>query len=168
MQQSPVYAKALRRAARRIGGRDPLALHLQASRAELDAWIDGSVAAPELYFVRTVDVLLANSKELSELRGRAEQRAEWFHFDVAKRLAYLRDELLPLPLTEWAVLESLAARFGRVVSRPQIRSDVHLWSGGELGVAVQMYVFRLRLKLQASNIAIQTVRPGGYVLEAFQ
>ena len=164
--QSPVHARALRRAARRLGGSALLARHLQAPPQDLQAWLEGSVRVPELYFIRTVDVLLASRKELAGLRQRAEERSQWLSFDIAVRLAYLRRELLPLPLTEWAVLESLSARFGRVVSRPQLRSDLELWSGGELAGAVQMYVFRLRLKLQATGLAIETVRPGGYVMEA--
>jgi DNA-binding response OmpR family regulator len=64
------------------------------------------------------------------------------------------------------VLEYLLQHTGRVVSKQQI-IDAILPYGDDLTLnAVEVYVSRLRLKLQDAGIAIRTIRGFGYLLEA--
>ena len=69
------------------------------------------------------------------------------------------------PAREWSVLEVLLARVERVVSKDAIIQAVASW-GEELSPnAIEVYVSRLRAKLEPAGIRIRTVRGFGYMLE---
>ena len=73
---------------------------------------------------------------------------------------------LDLRRREWAVLESLAVRSGKVVSRERLLSDVF---GHEDEVApnvLELYIARLRRKLELDGPVIRTLRGLGYLLDA--
>jgi two-component system, OmpR family, response regulator len=68
-------------------------------------------------------------------------------------------------IREWAVLEVLLAKVERVVSKEAIIQAVANW-GEELSLnAIEVYVSRLRAKLEPAGIRIRTVRGFGYMLE---
>jgi two-component system, OmpR family, response regulator len=76
---------------------------------------------------------------------------------------------VPIELSqrEWEVLETLLTQSERVVSKDEL---VHARSTAENGDevspnAIEVYVFRLRAKLQSPAIRIRTVRGFGYMLE---
>jgi len=85
--------------------------------------------------------------------------------DTVARRAYLRGAPLDLAAREWAVLEVLLARVERIVSKESIIQAVASW-GDELSPnAIEVYVSRLRSKLEPAGIRIRTVRGFGYMLE---
>jgi len=85
--------------------------------------------------------------------------------DTVARRAYLSDVPLELAAREWAVLEVLLARAGRIVSKDSIIQAVVGW-GEELSAnAIEVYVSRLRTKLEPAGVHIRTVRGFGYMLE---
>jgi len=87
--------------------------------------------------------------------------------DTVARRAYLRGAPLDLAAREWAVLEVLLANVERVVSKESIIQAVANW-GEELSPnAIEVYVSRLRAKLEAAGIRVRTVRGFGYMLEEF-
>ena len=87
--------------------------------------------------------------------------------DTLARRAYLAGEPLELAAREWAVLEVLLARVERIVSKDAIIQAVAGW-GEELSPnAIEVYVSRLRAKLEAAGISIRTVRGFGYMLEDY-
>lgn len=150
--------KALHAAARKVGDLSLLATHLHAPSHKLQRWMSGAEPTPRVYFLRSVDIIAGDSEAM-------QPRASRLVIDSDARRAYLQGRLIPLPLTEWAVLESLAARLGRVVPSEQIRRELSLWTGKGLGGALQMYVFRLRLKLEPAGLIIRTFHGAGYMLE---
>lgn len=77
----------------------------------------------------------------------------------------LGDELLDLTPKETAVLKTLMARAGRVVSKRQIMDQVTDWLEESSENAVEIVVHRLRKKLESADVVINTVRGFGYVLE---
>ena len=88
------------------------------------------------------------------------------HLDSASRRARVGERALELSAREWAVLEYLLLQAGRVVSKQQIIDTIAPW-GEDLTInAVEVYVSRLRLKLEGAGVAIRTVRGFGYLLEA--
>ena len=88
--------------------------------------------------------------------------------DVVARRAFLGNAPLELAAREWAVLEVLLARVERVVSKESIIQAVASW-GDELSPnAIEVYVSRLRAKLEPAGIRIRTVRGFGYMLEEFK
>jgi two-component system OmpR family response regulator len=87
--------------------------------------------------------------------------------DRENRRASIDGEVVELSGREWALLEQLAVRMGEVVTKDQI---VRAWMGeagdsGAVGNAVEVYVHKLRRKLEKSALNIRTVRGLGYLLE---
>ena len=86
--------------------------------------------------------------------------------DSATRRARVGERLLELSAREWAVLEYLLQQAGRVVSKQQIIDTIAPWGEDLTLNAVEVYVSRLRLKLEGAGVAIRTIRGFGYLLEA--
>jgi two-component system OmpR family response regulator len=85
--------------------------------------------------------------------------------DTQSRRAYLRDAPLELAAREWAVLEVLMGRVEQIVSKESIIQSVAGW-GEELSPnAIEVYISRLRAKLEPAGVRIRTVRGFGYMLE---
>jgi two-component system OmpR family response regulator len=88
--------------------------------------------------------------------------------DQASRRAFLNDEPIELAAREWAVLEVLMARVERVVSKDAIIQAVAGWDEELSPNAIEVYISRLRAKLEPAGIRIRTVRGFGYMLEEFR
>jgi len=86
--------------------------------------------------------------------------------DPDTRRARIGARTLDLSVREWAVLEYLLHQLGRVVSKQQIIEAILPWGDDLTTNAVEVYVSRLRLKLQDAGIEIRTIRGFGYMLEA--
>lgn len=86
--------------------------------------------------------------------------------DSATRRARVGERPLELSAREWAVLEYLLRQAGRVVSKQQIIDTIAPWGEDLTLNAVEVYVSRLRLKLEGAGVAIRTIRGFGYLLEA--
>ena len=86
--------------------------------------------------------------------------------DLAARRVLLEGKALDLTAREFAVLETLMSRSGRVVSKEQLNE--HLVPGAEdlAENAIEVYVSRLRRKIDGGRVNIRTVRGFGYLLEA--
>jgi two-component system OmpR family response regulator len=76
-------------------------------------------------------------------------------------------EPLELSGREWTLLELLVNQRDKVVTKEQINQA---WSdeGGETGGgnSIEVYIHRLRRKLEDAGLVIRTVRGLGYLLEA--
>lgn len=88
--------------------------------------------------------------------------------DRDNRRATVGGEAIELSGREWAMLELLAERAGEVVTKDEI---VRAWMGDEgdsaaVGNAVEVYVHKLRRKLEKPGLVIRTVRGLGYLLES--
>jgi two-component system OmpR family response regulator len=88
--------------------------------------------------------------------------------DTVARRAFLRNEPLELAAREWAVLEVLLARVEKIVSKEAIIQAVAGWGDDLSPNAIEVYVSRLRSKLEPAGIKIRTVRGFGYMLEEFK
>jgi two-component system OmpR family response regulator len=86
--------------------------------------------------------------------------------DPFRREVRLDGALLDLPAREFEVLEALLMKAPRVVSKARLAQRLAM-SGEDVGDnAVEVYVHRLRRRLQDGKVAIRTVRSVGYVIEA--
>ena len=85
--------------------------------------------------------------------------------DVAARRLFHDDQPVEMSARELALTELLLARQGRVVSKEQMID--HLFGfGDDVGSnAIEVYVHRVRRKLEPLGIEIRTVRGMGYLLE---
>jgi len=85
-------------------------------------------------------------------------------FDTVGRVASLKGEPLELSARELSLLQLLVSRAGRMVSKEQIVDNLCQW-GEELSAnAVEVYVHRLRKKLEPGGVKITTLRGLGYCL----
>lgn len=63
------------------------------------------------------------------------------------------------------MLETLLLSVGRVVSKEQLAEQLTGW-GEVVGTnAIEVYIHRLRKKLETAGISVRTVRGLGYLLE---
>ena len=85
--------------------------------------------------------------------------------DIAGRRATLAGEPLELSARELGVLEVLMLRSGRVVNKEQLAEELYGWDEEVGPNAIEVYVHRLRRKLEPSGVSIRTIRGLGYLLE---
>ena len=87
-------------------------------------------------------------------------------YDSVGRTFRLAGKLLSLRAKEHAVLEALIRRAGKAVSKASLHEHVFSLDAATSPEAVEIYVHRLRRKLEGSAVAIVTLRGLGYVLES--
>ena len=85
--------------------------------------------------------------------------------DMVARRAYLNDQPLDLPRREFHLLEVLMSRQGRIISKDQIINSISDFHDELNPSAIEIYIHRLRKKLEAAGVTIRTVRGLGYTLE---
>ncbi|MCC7487490.1 MAG: response regulator [Burkholderiales bacterium] len=85
--------------------------------------------------------------------------------DTAGRRALLEGEPLDLSARELGVLEVLMLRAGRVVNKEQLAEQLYGWDEEVGANAIEVYVHRLRRKLETAGVRIRTIRGLGYLLE---
>lgn len=86
-------------------------------------------------------------------------------YDTVGHRVSIGDQPIDLSARELGVLEILLLRAGRLVNKEQMVERLCDW-GEEVGInAIEVYVHRLRKKLEPSGISIRTVRGLGYLLD---
>ena len=86
-------------------------------------------------------------------------------YDQVGRVARLGGEPLDLSAREVSLLEIFLQRAGRLVSKDQLVSHLCEWGEEVSANAIEVYVHRLRKKLEPGGVRIVTVRGLGYSLE---
>jgi len=128
--------------------------------AGLDAGADDYIIKPY-----DLDELLARIRALlRRASGRAEPEYCWGQVRLvpASREAFVAGQPVQLSAREWAVLEPLIARPGRVLSRAQLEEKLYSWRDDISSNAVEVYIHGVRKKLGAE--LIQNVRGLGYLV----
>jgi two-component system OmpR family response regulator len=85
--------------------------------------------------------------------------------DTIGRRAMLSELPLDLSARELGVLEVLMLRSGRVVSKEQLAEQLCGWEEEVGSNAIEVYVHRLRKKLDSAGVTIRTIRGLGYLLD---
>ena len=85
--------------------------------------------------------------------------------DTSGRRATLDGAQLELSARELGVLEVLMLRSGRVVNKEQLTEQLYGWDEEVGSNAIEVYVHRLRKKLEPAGVVIRTIRGLGYLLE---
>jgi len=124
------------------------------------------------------DDYLVKPFQLSELEARIRALLRRAHAGTASELVHGRLRLdlggrrvfadgqpLDLSAREFAVLELLLVRASRVVTRQQIRDHLYGWEDNSSSNAVEVFVHRLRRKLEPFGVTVRTVRGMGYLVE---
>jgi two-component system OmpR family response regulator len=97
--------------------------------------------------------------------GTSQLRLAGLVYDQAGRTATLHGQGLELSARETGLLEVLLTRVGRLVSKEQIVDHLCEWGDEVSHNAIEVYMHRLRKKLEGAGIRIATVRGLGYCLE---
>ena len=122
------------------------------------------------------DDYLAKPFELAELEARVKAllrrsgnltpvvRVGRLEFDTVTRLASVDGKPLSLTPRELAVLEVLLSKLGRPVARETLFEKIFSFDEEARVEAIEIYVHRLRKKLEGSGAAVSTLRGLGYLL----
>ena len=143
-----------------LTARDSLEDRVAGLQAGADDYVTKPFDLPEL--LARLQALLRRSQRLG-----AAQRVGRLLLDEAARSASVGGEPIELSGREWTLLALLVQHQGKVVSKEQIHQA---WSGSDsaevgAGNAIEVYMHRLRRKLEGSGVAIRTVRGIGYLLQ---
>jgi two-component system, OmpR family, response regulator TctD len=82
-----------------------------------------------------------------------------------RRQFFIGDDAVTLTPREHAVLEALILQTGRTVSKPVLAKAIDDRDAPPSGDAIEIYISRLRKKIERSTAAIITLRGLGYLLE---
>lgn len=104
----------------------------------------------------------------SQAKQTAKLRLGRITMDTLGRRAWIGDDPLDLTAREWGVLQYLLARAGQVVSKEQLLQALCNWDRQLSDNAIEVYVSRLRAKLQDAGLCIRTLRGFGYIIEELQ
>lgn len=126
------------------------------------------------------DDYLAKPFHLSELEARVRALIRRAHsnassvllngrlrLDTAGRRLFCDDQPVDLSARELAVIELLLLKEGKVVTKQQIVDHLYGWEDASNSNAIEVFVYRLRKKLEASGTDIRTVRGMGYLIEKY-
>lgn len=84
---------------------------------------------------------------------------------LSERRVFIGDKAVDLLPREFAVLECLLLRHGRVVAKRQLLAQIGGWDAELSENAVELYVHRVRRKIENSGCTIRTLRGFGYLLQ---
>lgn len=142
-----------------------------------NASLDGRVAGLD----SGADDYLAKPFEIAELEARVRAAVRRGHdhaapeiavgdllFDGGTRQFYLAGEALPLTPREHAVLEHLVMKAGTTVTKTTLSESVFGFDDLADTSAIEIYVHRVRKKLEGSTVQIATLRGLGYLLRHAQ
>ncbi|MBM7048815.1 response regulator [Rhizobium lusitanum] len=142
-----------------------------------NASLDGRVAGLD----SGADDYLAKPFEIAELEARIRAAVRRGHdhaapeiavgdllFDGGTRQFYLAGEALALTPREHAVLEHLVMKAGTTVTKTTLSESVFGFDDLADTSAIEIYVHRVRKKLEGSTVQIATLRGLGYLLRHAQ
>ena len=85
--------------------------------------------------------------------------------DASGRRLYCEGQPVELTSREFATVEVLLMRVGRVVTKQQLVDHLYGWDDGLSSNAVEVLIHRLRKKLEPTGLDIRTIRGMGYLVE---
>jgi len=89
-------------------------------------------------------------------------------FDSVARRTMIDGVPLELTTREMSVLEALMMRTGWVVSKEQLLERLYSYSEEASNNAIEVYIHRLRKKVEPAGVTIRTIRGLGYVIDNLQ
>ncbi len=138
------------------------------ARATLDDKVKGLNLGADDYLAKPFEVaeLEARIKSLLRRSGNVMPtvRVGQLEFDTTTRIASVAGRSLSLTPRELSVLEILVSRLGKPVPRNVLFEKIFSFDDDARIEAIEIYVHRLRKKLEGSGAFVSTLRGLGYVL----
>ncbi|HEU0230883.1 MAG TPA: response regulator transcription factor [Burkholderiaceae bacterium] len=152
----------------RRGGNDTPVLVLTASDS-LDMKVDCLEMGADDYLVKPFEMRELNARIRVLIRRRGGGGAPQLNcadlaYDTNTRQFSLNGAPLTLPLREHSLLEALLLNQGKTMSKTSLMQSIFGLDGDASEDAIEIYVHRLRRKLEASQASIVTLRGLGYLL----
>jgi two-component system, OmpR family, response regulator len=153
---------------RRRGVRTPVLV--LTARDSVEDRVSGLDAGADDYLIKPFDLAELEARARALLRrgqGHVETiiRIGPIRYDMNGRRVFIGDAPIDLSARELSVFEILALRAGRVVSKEQLADQLGGVEDAMNPGTIEVYVHRLRKKLEAARIPIRTIRGLGYLLE---
>ncbi len=131
--------------------------------------IEGLNSGADDYLVKPFDLGELSARMLAVIRRTGGNVSPVLRFgdlkiSQADRRVFAGDEEVSLSGREWAVLDTLLARPGAIISKAQIEEALYAFGSEIESNTVEVYVSRLRKKLGRDHVA--TVRGVGYKIGA--
>lgn len=148
----------------------PVSVLIITARSEVDDRIRGLDLGADDYLTKPFEMGEFDARVRALLRRSRADGLEILScgslsLDMVARRAYLNDQPLDLPRREFHLLEVLMSRHGRIISKDQIIDSISDLDDELNPSAIEIYIHRLRKKLEAADVTIRTVRGVGYILE---
>lgn len=155
---------------RKLGNGTPILM--LTARLEVDDRVAALDRGADDYLVKPFDLreLEARVRALARRSGKDNTDGALITYadlqvDFAGQVANLSGKALTLTRREFSLLEALIVSRGRVISKEQIFNRMFSFDETDVSLnAVEIYVARLRKKLEGGRVAITTLRGLGYQL----
>ena len=140
------------------------------ARDGLDDRVNGLDLGADDYMVKPFEFreLLARSHALIRRTGSAVTqltRIGDLSLDTSRRELRCGARLIELTPREWSIMEYLALHLDTVVPKNKLLQAISGWDDSLAPNAIEVYVSRLRAKIEGTGVTIRTVRGVGYRLE---
>jgi two-component system OmpR family response regulator len=156
---------------RRLRARgSPVPVLVLTARDALQDRVTGLDAGADDYLVKPFDLPELEARVRALLRRQRPSLSGRLRFgdcliDLTGRSVFHDGLRVDLSAREFGVLEVLATRAGRAVSKEQLLESLTGWDEDVGTNAIEVYVHRLRKKLEPGGINIRTIRGLGYLLD---
>lgn len=162
------FLRRLRRGGRGVDERTPVLI--LTARDGLDDRVDGLDLGADDYMIKPFEFreLLARSRALIRRTGSSiaeATRLGELTLDASRREMKCGPRAIDLTPREWSIMEYLALHLETVVPKHKLLQAISGWDDSLAPNAVEVYVSRLRGKLDGTGVTIRTVRGVGYRLE---
>jgi two-component system response regulator TctD len=154
---------------RAAGNRVPIIV--LTANASLDGRVRGLNVGADDYLAKPFQIEELEARIRVQLRRASDRSAPvvtcgTLAFDTNTRLFTLAGEPLALTPREHAVLEQLMLKAGRTISKAALSAAVYDFDADADPSAIEIYVHRVRKKLEGAQVNIVTLRGLGYLLRA--
>ena len=141
------------------------------ARADLADRVKGLDLGADDYIAKPFEVEELEARIRALLRRRAGASGSAIQlgelkFQVAERQVQIADQHIELPKRELDLLEALILRAGRVTPKSELSEAISTLDDPISEGALELYVSRLRKKVEPGGLRIRTLRGLGYMLEA--
>src|SRR5512143_1867430 len=147
--------------------RNPTSVLVLTARDAIEDRVHGLDLGADDYLTKPFSVTEFEARVRALLRRSAPRTSGWsiagLAVDVAAKRVRVHDRPVDLTPREWALLELFLTRPRRVLGKDQIAASLFSADETPSSNAIEVYVSRLRTKLEPAGVHIRTVRGFGYL-----